>query len=131
MIGSYFSWFMHCRDNIGSSVFLQIRIGSIGRKTSRKTQWSVVVEFSTGCDTGIITHVMDNFKKISTTSPDYCLYILVYHLVECTKTQRISVVSYLYVVYRRHSQRFQIFRYIITHSLICFTVLVLKVVKMF
>jgi len=27
---------------------------------------------------------MDKFQKISTTSPDYCLYILVYHLFACT-----------------------------------------------
>ena len=54
VIGCCFSWVMHCRDNIVSCVFLIIRIGSIGRKTSRKTQWPVFVEFSTGCDTGII-----------------------------------------------------------------------------
>jgi hypothetical protein len=52
--GCCFSWVMHCRDNIVSSVFLQIRFVSIGRKTSRKTQWPVFVEFSIGCDTEII-----------------------------------------------------------------------------
>jgi hypothetical protein len=62
----------------------------------------------------------DNLKKNSTTSPDYRLYILVYYLVERTTAQQITTVSVLYAVYRRHSQRFQIFRYIIIHYLICF-----------
>jgi len=39
VIGCCFSWVTHCRDNVRSFVFLQIRIGSTGRKTSRKTQW--------------------------------------------------------------------------------------------
>jgi len=53
-IGCCFSWIMHCRDSMGSYVFLQVRIVSIGRKTCRKNQWVVFVAFSTGCDTGII-----------------------------------------------------------------------------
>jgi len=40
-----FSRVTHCHDNICSSVFLQISIGSSECKTSSKTHWPVFVEF--------------------------------------------------------------------------------------
>jgi hypothetical protein len=40
-----FSCITHCRDNICSSVFLHVMIGSTGRKTSRKTQWPLFEKF--------------------------------------------------------------------------------------
>jgi hypothetical protein len=48
VIGFSFSLVILYRDKICSSIFLQIRIVSIGCKTSRKSQWPVLVE---GCDT--------------------------------------------------------------------------------
>jgi fucose 4-O-acetylase-like acetyltransferase len=45
VIGCYSLSIMCCHDNIFSSLLLQIRIGSTGRKTSRKTHLAVFVLF--------------------------------------------------------------------------------------